>query len=438
MPVDSPLARGRQSRPMKSGPFIVLLGACALLAVCASCKCSRTGQGPKADLLAERSVQLPNGLQADLVSGNCGDSATLVVLLKAGIDHDPPGRSGMAQVAAHVLASSAPSGHAERLVETGNEAMVYSVVVPATRLLEEIDEVAAWMSQRAPTDFDLGRARAVVLQEIGKLQGADAALTARSLAQEAVLPTRGNGKRNGIAAEVEAITLAELQAFFKEHVKPGNAHIGVVGRFDPEPVRARIEAAFAPIAAGTPPAARNPPESSVKGTLVMGETPKAVAIAVPAPATSDPLYAPFLVLAARLLDKPAQPRTWEADYDPVQRPELLFISGPVGEAEQPEPAAGRMRTEAAALLAQPPGPEEAAKVKQRFRLLLEPRSLDPAFCSKDPRAFGAARLRGAQRKLETSPLAHRIEATTKDQLEAAAKLFDTKRTAAVIAGGAIR
>jgi len=434
---------------MKNGPFLSLLAVAAMLAPAASCRCAGdqkgtetlTGAGTTGTAeatLAELPFQLPNGLSVDLVSGPCGDSAALVVLLNGGIDHDPPGRSGMAQLAGRVLATSAATGRAERVVEVGNDYTLYSVVVAGDRLLDELDEVAAWMSKAAPTEADLGRERARLLEDVGKLSGNDAARTARSLAEEAVQPTRGNGKRLGITSEVEAITLAELQAYWQAQLKPGNARISVAGRFDVAKVRARIEAAFTPLPAGTPPVSREDAGTTVKGTMVMGEAPSAVAVAVPAPPASDALYAPFLVLAARLMDKPPEARTWEASYDPVKRPGLLFITGPVGKAEQAEPAAARMRAEVGTLLARPPAPDDTAGARERFGLFLEPKLVDPALCAKDARAFAVARARRAQRGLDVAPLGQALDATTKEQLDEAAKLFEPKRTAAVIAGGAIR
>jgi len=434
--VDSPRIARDNPRPMKR-PFLVLLALAAMLAPAASCQCSGNKK-ERVESLAERSLRLENGLQVDLVAGPCSDSAALVVLMNVGIDHDPPGRSGMANLAGRVLATMAAAGRAERSVETGNDFTLYSVVAAGDRLLDEVGEAAAWMSQVAPTEADLSRERARLLEELGKLSGADASLTAVSLAEEALQPTRGGGKRLGVTSEVEAITLAELQAFWQAHFKPGNARVTVAGRFDAEKVRARIEAAFAPLPAGTPPVAREAADATVKGTLVMGDTPTAVAVAVPAPATKDPLYAPFLVLAARLMEKPAQARTWEASYDPMKRPEVLFITGPVGEGEQPEPAAARIRAEAAAILAQPPAPGDTVRARERFRLLLEPHLLDPSVCAKDSRAFAVARARRAQLPLEGAPLMQALEATSKEQLEEAARLFEPKRTAAVIAGGAIR
>lgn len=423
----------------------MLLSVAAMLAP-ASCRCSgdkggteapqgSAAQGTGEPALGEQSFRLQNGLSVDLVAGPCGDSAALAVLVGVGIDHDPAGRSGMARLAGRLLATSAPAGRAERSVETGGDYTLYSVVAAGDRLLEELDEVAAWMGQAAPKEADLERERARMLEELGKLSGADAAATARSLAEEGVQPTSGNGKRNGIASEVQAITLDELSEHWKAHYRPGNARIVVAGPIDVEKVRARIEAALSPLDAGMPPDKRDPGDSTVKGTLVMGSAPSAVAMAVPAPATSDPLYAPFLVLAARLMEKPAEARTWEVSYDPIRRPELLFVTGPVGQTEQPEPAAARMRREAAAILARPPAPEDAAGARERFRLFLEPQLVDPALCAKDARAFAVARARRAQMGLDTGKLGEALGSITKEQLEEAAKLFDTKHTATVIAGG---
>ncbi len=429
-------------RPMKTRPLFALLALAALIAPLASCQCSRTEQKrtetPPEPTLAEQSFKLANGLDVDMITGPCGESTALVVLLKVGIDHDPAGRSGMAQLAGRILATSTAPGRAERTVETGGDYILYSVVVPGDQLLDELNEVATWMSERSPTEADLGRERTRLLEDLAKLQGNDATLTAMSLAEEAVRPTRGNGKRRGIAAEVEAITLGELQTYWQGYIKTGNARLAIAGKFDSEKTRARVEAGFSSLVAGAPPVLREPGDATVKGTLVMGDKPTAVAIAIPAPAWTDTDYAPFLVLASRLVEKPAQPRTWEVQFDPIRRPDVLVVTGPVGQAEQPEPAAGRMRDEMAKIVAAPLSSTDMTTTKERFRSFLQPRELHPETCAKDARAFAISRARGAQLKVDTAALNAAIEGTTKVELEEAAKLFSAKQSAAVIAGGAFQ
>lgn len=421
-------------------PFLLLLAFSASLGL-VSCQCSRgqkdaptEQQAPAPETLAEQSFDLQNGLHIELLSGNCGESAALVVLLKSGLDHDPPGRSGMSHLVERLLASSGK----DRSVLAGTDYTLYSVVATGDRLGEEIDAIAALMSKAPPTEADFNRERMNVLQDIGKLQGDDAARTAFSMAEESLQPSRGEGKRRGIVANVEAITYSELLSHWETNIKPSNARIVVTGRFDAAAIRTRMESAFGSIAAGKAPTLRDPSASSVRGTLVMGNAPTAVAIAVPAPAITDPGYASFLVLASRLMEKTTEARTWTATYDPLLRPEILYITGPVGPAEQPEPSAGRMRKEVQTILDRPFDPADLAKTRETFQSFFEHHSVDPALCARDARSLAIARVRGQQMQLDVAPIAKSLVDTTKESLAEAAKAFDTQHSAAVIAGGSMR
>ena len=441
--MDSPGGGRDNPRPMRTRPFFALLAASAMLAP-ASCHCtgdsgatgtamSAAPTASAAPEIGEQAARLANGLSAELVTGPCGDSAAVVVLLPVGIDHDPPGRSGLVRLLGRLLATAAPAG-GPRTVETGNDSTLYAVTTTGDQVLQELDGVARWLAKPPVDEASLARERAPMLEELGKLTGTDAAMTALSLAEEGVAPTRGNGKRRGVAAEVSAITVAEAQAFWEAHFAAGNARLWVAGRYDTVKTRAHLDAAFGSLAAGKPPTLREPGDASVRGTLVMGDAPTAVAIAVPAPAPADPLHAPFVALAARILEKPSAPRTWEVSYDPLKRPDLLFVTGPVGQAEQPEPAAGRMRDEVKAVLSRPLDAEDIARARRTFPLYVGPLT-DPAVCAADPRAFAAARARRTQLGIDGTALEKALESVSKEQLEEAAKLFEVKKTAAVIAGG---
>src|SRR5262245_19289718 len=122
--VDSPPFARDNPRPMKTRSFLVLLALAATLGPAVSCQCSggdKGGDKGRSETLTERSFKLQNGLEVDLVAGPCTDSAALVVLVNAGIHHDPPERSGMAHLAERVLATSGAPGRAERAVETGDD-----------------------------------------------------------------------------------------------------------------------------------------------------------------------------------------------------------------------------------------------------------------------------------------------------------------------------
>lgn len=436
---------------MQRRTWLALLFLGALLVQTAACRCSRDrdeapasaphGEAvdPRSEHLSVQSMKLDNGLQVDVVSGPCGDAVTLAALFRVGIDHDPAGRSGLVHLVRRLLSTSLAKGAGTRVVEIGDSYTLYTATVAGADLTSELDAVAAWMSRFAVTDADLQRERAVLLEELAMRRGKDAAATARSYAEESVRPTRGDGKRHGIATEVEAITLDELRAFWTAHITAGNARVVVLGRFDDSGVRAHINAALAAAPGGTPPVQRDPTGTSVRGTLVVGEAPSAVAMAVPAPALSSPLYPSFLVLAARLMDGTAD-RSWQVDYDPIRRPGLLLITGTVMQTERPDTAVQRIRGQVARLLEQSHTPEASQAAQRRFRLLLLPHLTDPALCTSDPRAFAIAHVRRSQ--LDGAPTAQALQAglqaIDEQQLSAARELFGPRHTAAVVAGGAIR
>lgn len=409
-----------------------------------SCRCSGQGEpgtdagaaaggdgGVAAPTLNEQSFELENGLKVDLVAGPCGDSVGLAVLLAFGIDHDPPERSGMAHLVERVLRASVEAGPRAHAVEASESFTLYSAVAPPDGVAGELDAVAAWMTN-TPTSADLERERSAVLAELKERQGTNPAAAALSLAEESLFPTRNDGKRRGIAEQVEEITASELASWWTEHVKAGNARIVVVGGFDASVMRAHIERVFAPIARGTAPRPGEAAQATVKGTLVMGDAPTAVAIAVPAPASESSELPSFLVLAARLM-QPVEGRRWEVAYDPIRRPELLFITGPVGTGEQPEPAANRIRKEVGQILEAPLAPEDTRRAEEQFRLFVAPQLLDPATCAKDARAFAIARARRGQLAGAVPPALDGAN----DELDAARARFGAKGSAAVIAGGTI-
>lgn len=426
---------------MRTRRCLILLVVIAMLAPVSACSsCGETPPSPETRseapaqpaTLETQTFRLANGLAAEVVSGPCGETAAVVVLFAVGADHDPPGRSGMSHVVQRLL--TGPGGGGERVASTGVDHTVWSSVVATDRVPAELTAVAARMARPELTEDGLAAARAEVLDELSRRQGGDAALTAQSYAAESLRPSRDGG----LAAEVEAITLAEVDAFWRAHHQPGNARVVVVGGIDPASTRARIEATFSPLPAGTPATPREPSSATVTGTLVMGDAPSALAVAVPAPAPSEPSFPAFLVLAARLLASPAEARSWSASYDPVADPDALFLTAPIQPGEPAEPLAARVRVEAETLLARPLSADDARAATERFGLVLGSREHELAACTEDPRALALARARRAQLALGELPLADALGALTQEQLDEAAARFGARRSAAVVAGGAIR
>jgi len=399
---------------------------------------------------AAASFRLDNGLRVELLATPNGERAALALLFDVGADNDPPGRSGMAHLVEHLFSTSGVGGKPARTVKqrgqevghdfhaiTGPDYTLYAMEVPAGRIMEEMDDAALRMSRLAPNENDLVRERARLLDDIATAQDRDATSAARIRAAEAVRPSRAGGMREGVSAEVEAITLDEAEAFRRAHYGGATAQLVVAGHFDVEEATKRIKAAFASAPGGKVVEPRQPNGAKVAGTLVMGDAPSALAVAVPAPAPRDPLYPAFLALALRVTEPPAPARAWKADFAPLARPDVLFVQSPIAPGEPAEPAAARVRSDVDAIVGGPPTGDESDRVLARFGGLLGMTPVTAEACAARPFEAAFAAGRRAQLGLDGNALAQATRAITPEQLAAAAKLFGAGNSAAVIAGGKV-
>jgi zinc protease len=417
----------------------IALGFIGLIALCGT-GCRRRP--------TEARFRLDNGLRVDLIATSRGEKAAVALLFDVGADHDPPGKSGMARLVEHLLSTAGRGGKPARTVEqlesqyghdwraaTGGDYTLHAVVVPAGRILDEIDDAALRMSRLEPGETDLARERARLLNEIAAMQERDAVPAAMHRAAEAVRPTRGGGARGGVAKEVEALTLDEVERFRRAHYGAATARLIVAGNVDVDAVTQRIKAGFAKVPAGKPPEARPPAPSRVTGTLVLGDAPNAVALAVPAPEPRDPLYPAFLALAARVAAPRGAPRSWKADFAPLARPDVLFVSSPIAPGQPGEETAKRLRAEVTELVKAPLDDDDRARLQDRFAEMLgmAPLRADAVAAEPDEAAFAAGRR--AQLGIDGGALAQAARALTPEQVVNAAKLFDTANSAAVVTGG---
>jgi zinc protease len=377
---------------------------------------------------AETEFKLDNGLRVQLAPSS-DEQGALVLLFDVGADHDPAGRSGMAHLVERLFATMGREGKPDRGVQTRTEAdyTFYGLSVSPRRLNDEIDDAALRMSTLAPTEADLARERPRVLETVANMQERDPVMAATNKASEALRPSAGGGVRGGIAVEIQAITLPEIEAFRRASYGAANARLVITGRFDAAEVAKHVRTAFANVPAGKPPQPRPAAGARVTGTLVMGDQPSAVALAVAVPEPKDPLYAPFVALATRLsID---HTHAWRASFAPLARPDILLVTSTIPREQQAEAFAEKMRSEVMALVKAPMEPKESDYAMAKFGGVL---GLRPAASSLET-AFALGRTR--QMGIDAKALQHAIETLTQDQLTAAAQLFDAKHSAAVIAGG---
>jgi hypothetical protein len=413
------------------------------IALCAFALCA-VGCRKRAPRTA--SFRLDNGLRVEVVATSGGERAALALLFDVGADHDPPGRSGMAHLIEHLLSTSGVARNPGRTIDqltaryghdfhatTAADYTLYGMEVPAGKIMDEVEDAALRMAHLTPTEGDLARERKRLLTEIATTQERDPLSAAMTRAAECVRATRGGGLRGGVAAEVENMTLPEVEAFRRAHYGGATARLIVVGQLDVEEATKRIKAAFGGVPAGAVPEARPPAASKLTGTLVLSEAPRAVAIAVPVPAPRDPDYAAFLALAVRVTaGNPA--RTWRADFAPLARPDVLFVTSAVPAGQSGEAVAGRMRTDLNAIVTTPAAANEPDRVLAAFGGPLGMTPASEEACAAEPFATAFAAGRRAQLGIDGQALAYAARAVGPEQLAAAAKMFDGNHSAAVITG----
>jgi zinc protease len=387
------------------------------------------------DVLAQKRFRVSDALEVELVSGKCGSGAAFVTVFDVGVEHDPAGRSGMAFLLGELLSAPSEAGHPARVVDVGSDYTQYSVALTPAQIEGELGVIAERMTRLGVDQAALERARAKVLAESKLRRGGDPMVTAMAHAAESMSASRAQGHFGGIPSEIEAIQLADVEAYWREHYQLASTRVVVLGQFDEKEIQARIEQLFGHLPSGSRASLRPPTGSSVRGTLVMGDTPKAIALGVPAPLPKEPAYPAFLVLAARLSQGPF---AGGVKYEPFARPENLFVLHSLAAGEAPEPTAEKLKADVVKHLSEPLSAQDIETTKARFASLLGFLSSDPAFCKKDPLGVAVARARGAQLGLDPGALERAIDELTQEQFGQAREAFAPARMSAVIAGGEIR
>ncbi len=216
---------------------------------------ARQATAAQLSLEAERYL-LPNGLVVLLAPDPTVSSVAVDLTFRAGALYEPPGKSGLAHLAEHLMASGpTPATDYGALLEarrardfnatTGLDTMRFLSTVPAEEL-----PLALWVAaDRLGTlpalldDERVARERRVVAQE----RAARHVDVPYGLAGEQLFrrlyakPHPLHGGVIGAPAELASVTGADVRAFVAERLVPANGILTVVGRFDPALARRLIE-----------------------------------------------------------------------------------------------------------------------------------------------------------------------------------------------------
>lgn len=204
-----------------------------------------------------RDRTLPNGLRVLSLEDHSSPTVAIQVWYKVGSKDDPEGRSGFAHLFEHMMFKSTRNMKDEmmdRLTEdvggwnnasTWDDFTNYYEVVPSNYLETLLWAEADRMASLTVDEKNFKSERAVVQEEFRSRVLAPPygrlfyAIEKRSY-------TTHPYRRPGIGSleELDAATLADVQAFFKTFYRPDNATLIVVGDFDPKQLDAWVDKYF--------------------------------------------------------------------------------------------------------------------------------------------------------------------------------------------------
>lgn len=205
---------------------------------------------------------LPNGLRVLVLPMPASPVVVCDVYYRAGSVDDPAGASGLAHFVEHMLfkaTSRLPRGQIDRLVflaggvtnaETSEDDTHYWSVFPADRWEVALDIEAERMARAAFDPDDVEAERRVIREERAR----DLELPASRLEQAHLsVSYRTHPYRNPILGwpdDGERIGVADLEAFYRRHYRPGSAVLVLAGPVEPARAIRRAEARLGRLASG--------------------------------------------------------------------------------------------------------------------------------------------------------------------------------------------
>jgi predicted Zn-dependent peptidase len=229
--------------------------------------------------LPTEKYRLANGLEVILHTEHANPLVAVSLWYHVGSKDDPPGRAGMAHLFEHLMFDGSrhvgAGQHEALLARTGadnvnattsRDRTEYHETVPAAEL-----ELAFWLeSDRMAFLLDsvnqatLDRERAVVKNEL-RLRYDNASYGRLPAFMYSALYDDKHSYHAlpiGDEAQLDAVTLDDIRAFYRAFYVPSDATIVLAGDFDPAIVKEMIEKYFGPIAPGKPGIVKRAPQPS--------------------------------------------------------------------------------------------------------------------------------------------------------------------------------
>jgi len=272
------------------------------------------GPTPPFQLPTTTAFTLPGGLRVTLVPYGDVPKSDVSLVVRVGNVDEGPRETGLADLMGKLLlqgtASKSPVQLAEAAARLGG-ALAVNVHGDETSL--ELECLGDFTADAVQLVAEVARAPAFPASELARLKGdllrevAIARSQPQPLASElfarAIYGNHPYGRTLPIAADVERFTLEQAKQLWTRNAGADRAHLYVVGRFDPDRVRATIEQAFSgwSKARGTP--RPRPATRGGKRVLLLdrpGAVQSTLRIGLPAIPPTSPDYVPLVVTDALL------------------------------------------------------------------------------------------------------------------------------------------
>ena len=215
------------------------------------------GRAPSLKLPAIQKQKLPNGLAVWIVEHHEVPLAQINLIVRSGSAADPIGKFGIGSLAAAMLDEGAGSRSALDLADaleflaanlSTTSSFDYSAIrmsVPVSKLGEALPLMADVALRPAFPANELERLRKERLTALLQARDNPGALIQMAFPRVVYGPTHRYGTSgNGLPPAIEALTVADLQAFYRAHYRPDNATLLVVGDVTPAAIMTSLEKTF--------------------------------------------------------------------------------------------------------------------------------------------------------------------------------------------------
>jgi zinc protease len=249
--------------------------------------------------------RLPNGLHLLVHEDHAAPVAATYLFYRSGSGNEQVGRTGIAHLFEHMMFNGGKKygpGQFDELIEanggstngyTTRDFTAYFQEFPREALDLILDLEADRMGNLALTAANLEQERGIVKEE--RRLRVDNDVTGAMYEQlylTALVASPYRWNPVGFMADLDAITLADAQAYFARYYAPNNATLVLSGDLEPEAARRAVARAFGHIRSGEPPAPVvnvEPPQRGARRAIVRMEAAlPAVLRGYPGVAVTDP------------------------------------------------------------------------------------------------------------------------------------------------------